>query len=103
MTRGVHSPIAGYPAGVSRRLFLRGLGASIALPSFASLGTSRLVAAESAGLATTATGMPLRTAFVYFPTGAIPAHWWPAGAGTDFQFNKTLQPLESLRSQVQVL
>src|SRR5215831_12982905 len=87
-------------AGPNRRHFLRGLGASIALPAFASLspGTIRLVAGEGAAApATTATGMPLRTAFVYFPTGAIPAHWWPAGAGPDFQFTRTLQPLESLR------
>jgi hypothetical protein len=104
MNSGPNLPTSRRPFDPSRRHFLRGLGASIALPAFASLGTgtTRLVAAEGA-LATTATGMPLRTAFVYFPTGAIPAHWWPAGAGTDFQFKRTLQPLEPLRGLVQVL
>jgi hypothetical protein len=93
------------PAGHSRRHFLRGLGASIWLPAFASMGTSRLLAAtDGAGkLAATASGAPLRAAFVYFPNGAIPASWWPNGQGADFQLKRTLQPLESLKGLVQVL
>lgn len=90
--------------GMNRRLFLRGLGASIALPAFSSLGVTRLLADEAAGAAAvTASGAPLRSAFVYFPNGAIPASWWPGGEGADFQFKKTLEPLEPLRDFVQVL
>ena len=90
--------------GISRRHFLRGLGACIALPAFSSLVPSRLVAAATAArLATTATGAPLRTAFVFFPNGAIPSRWWPDGGVTDFRFNATLQPLETMRSHMQVL
>ena len=80
----------------SRRHFLRGLGACIALPAFESLLPVKLFAADSAparSLATTATGAPLRTAFVYFPNGAIPAAWWPNGEGADFALSRTLQPL----------
>jgi hypothetical protein len=91
------------PAGHSRRHFLRGLGASIWLPAFASLDSSRLLAADAAGkLATTVSGTPLRTAFVYFPNGAIPASWWPTGEGADYQLKKTLQPLQPLKGLVQV-
>jgi Protein of unknown function (DUF1552) len=90
--------------GFSRRHFLRGLGASVALPAFASLGAPRLLASDAAGaFATTATDAPLRAAFVYFPNGAIPAAWWPSGEGTDFQLKKTLQPLEPNRGFVQIL
>jgi hypothetical protein len=90
--------------GVSRRHFLRGLGASVALPAFASLGVPHLYASEGAGaLATTATGAPLRAAFIYFPNGAIPASWWPSGEGSDYQFNRTIQPLEPHKDQVQIL
>jgi hypothetical protein len=90
--------------GVSRRHFLRGLGASVALPAFASLGVPRLYASEGAGaLATTAAGAPLRTAFIYFPNGAIPASWWPSGAGSDYQFNRTIEPLEPHKDQIQIL
>ena len=87
-------------APASRRHFLRGLGASIQHPSFASL---RLVAGEVPSLATTATGAPLRAAFVYFPNGAIPASWWPTGQGADFQFKRTLEPLAPLKDQIQIL
>ena len=88
----------------NRRQFLRGLGASVALPAFASLGTGKLFAASSTGtLATTASGAPLRTAFLYFPNGAIPSAWWPAEDGPNFQFSRTLQPLAPFRSQIQVL
>ena len=93
--------------GISRRHFLRGLGACIALPAFTSLVPARLMAvataASAARLATTATGAPLRTAFVFFPNGAIPSRWWPDGGVTDFRLNATLQPLESMRQHVQVL
>jgi Protein of unknown function (DUF1552) len=90
--------------GLSRRYFLRGLGASVALPAFASLGSPRLLAAEGVRtMATTATGVPLRAAFVYFPNGAIPASWWPSGEGTDFQLKKSLQPLEPHRGFIQIL
>ncbi len=89
---------------INRRQFLRGLGACVALPAFASLSSAKLLAASSAGkLATTATGAPLRTAFLYFPNGAIPDVWWPKEEGTDFALSRTLQPLAPLRRQNQVL
>lgn len=93
-------------AGFSRRNFLRGLGACIALPAFESLVPVNLFAAEAglAGkLATTATGAPLRTAFLFFPNGAIPSAWWPEGEGNDFKLGPTLQPLESSRQHLQIL
>ena len=89
---------------LSRRNFLRGMGASLALPAFTSLMPSKLLAAtEALEKATTATGAPLRTAFVMFPNGAIPDRWWPTGGQTDFQFKDTLAPLESMRHHFQVM
>jgi len=91
-------------AGLSRRHFLRGLGACIGLPAFASLPPLRLLGASPPNApATTATGAPLRTAFLYFPNGAIPGAWWPANEGADVELNRTLQPLEPYRGQVQIL
>ncbi|HWB13225.1 MAG TPA: DUF1552 domain-containing protein [Pirellulales bacterium] len=102
------SEAVGRRAGFDRRRFLRGLGAAVALPAFESLGATRLWAGESAGaaaspLAATSTGAPLRTAFVFFPNGAIPDAWWPASDGADFPLSRTLQPLEPLKDFVQVL
>jgi hypothetical protein len=91
---------------LNRRTFFRGLGACVAVPLFESFGgTARLLAnnAAAAKLASTRTGAPLRTAFIYFPNGAIPAAWWPKGEGTDFQWSRTLQPLAKYKSSLQVL
>jgi hypothetical protein len=92
-------------AVLSRRQVLRGLGVCVALPAFESLGLARSLAAGTTarGLATTASGSPLRTAFVYFPNGAIPSAWWPAAIGADFPLKRTLAPLEPHRHSVQVL
>jgi hypothetical protein len=93
-------------ASFTRRQFLRGLGACIALPAFESLLPTRLLAAAAGtegSLATTATGAPLRTAFVYFPNGAIPAAWWPTQEGGDFNLSRTLKPLASAQKEIQVI
>jgi hypothetical protein len=91
-------------SNLSRRHFLRGLGTCIALPAFESLMPACALAAEGGTrLATTATGAPLRTAFVYFPNGAIPAAWWPTGEGTSFEFGPTLKPLEQSKQLLQVI
>jgi hypothetical protein len=104
MTAEVDRSLSRRPHQLDRRRFLRGLGTTIALPAFASMGEKRLLAGEGGGgLATTPAGAPLRAAFVYFPNGAIPAAWWPSGRGADFQFKRTLQPLEPLKDMVQIL
>src|SRR5690349_15843292 len=91
-------------AAMNRRHFLRGVGACIALPAFASLLPRSAFGAASAGrLAATAGGMPLRTAFVFFPNGAIPSRWWPEGGVSDFTLNATLAPLTAMRRHVQIL
>jgi hypothetical protein len=87
-------------ASLSRRRFLRGLGACIALPAFDSLAPLRLVSAPAAA----AGKAPVRMAFLYVPNGTIPSAWWPAsGTGKDFELPDTLQPLEKLRDQFQLV
>ena len=92
-------------ASHNRRGFLRGMGACLALPAFEAFLPSRALAATAArsAIATTASGAPLRMAFVYFPNGAIQQDWTPTGSGKDFAFGNTLAPLEPLRHRVQVL
>lgn len=92
-------------AELSRRAFLRGAGACVALPLFQSLGMNRLLANApgAARLATSPGGSPLRTAFVYFPNGSIPAVWWPAKTGVDFAWSRTLKPLEAHKNALQIL
>jgi Protein of unknown function (DUF1552) len=90
----------------SRRVFLRGIGASIALPALASfprIGTLASEVSNASSLATTASGAPLRSAFLFFPNGAIPKAWWPESTGTDFAMSPTLSPLQAVRDKVQIM
>ncbi len=90
---------------LSRRRFLRGVGACLALPAFESLLPSAVrAAAPSAGSAAVSPGgAPIRMAFVYFPNGAHQANWWPKGEGKDFELAATMQPLAGLKQRLQVL
>ena len=62
---------------LDRRTFLRGMGATVALPLLDAMIPARTLLA-----ATAARPMP-RLAFVYFPHGAIMDEWTPATAGRD--------------------
>jgi len=92
-------------ASLNRRTFLRGLGACMALPALESVLPVRALAVDNAtaNLARTATGAPLRMAYVYFPNGAIQPAWWPKTEGKDFDLSTTLQPLAPVKHQLQVL
>lgn len=93
-------------ASLSRRRFLRGLGACLALPAFESLRPYALQAGSPAmapALGVTSTGAPLRMAYVYFPNGAHQEYWWPNGEGADFTLGRTMQPLEGLKRRIQVI
>jgi hypothetical protein len=91
---------AGPMAAINRRRFLRGLGACVALPAFASLAPMRLLAGPSTSAATKA---PVRMAFLYVPNGTIPSAWWPEQTGANFALPSTLQPLEKLRDKFQLI
>ena len=70
-----------------RRTFLRGLGATLALPLL-----DAMVPALSA-LAATAAKPARRLGFVYVPNGVIQDEWVPASAGAGFELSPTLGPL----------
>jgi hypothetical protein len=79
---------------LSRRTFLRGAGAMIALPFFESLMPIR---------AASAVRPPKRAAFLYFPNGVWPAAWIPKKTGSDFELPFSLTPLEKIKQDVIVL
>lgn len=85
----------------SRRRFLRGLGALIALPTFERTLAESAKAAAASGAVTG--GSPLRLAFIYTPNGAIMNHWTPQGTGSDFTLPEILSPLGKVKSRIQVI
>src|SRR5688572_18387921 len=82
---------------LQRRTFLRGMGATLALPLLDSMIPARTMLAQTA-----AKGMP-RIGFVYIPHGAIMSKWTPATEGAGFEFTPILKPLEQFRDYVNVV
>jgi Protein of unknown function (DUF1552) len=80
-----------------RRTFLRGLGATVALPLL-----DAMVPAATA-LAGTAATPRLRFGAVYVPNGIMMKQWTPAAAGAGFEFTPTLKALEPVRDRVVVV
>ncbi|MEZ6047731.1 MAG: DUF1552 domain-containing protein [Planctomycetaceae bacterium] len=50
-----------------------------------------------------AAAVPTRMAFMFVPNGVIQDDWKPVGEGSDFQFAKTMEPLQELRNDLNVL
>jgi hypothetical protein len=78
-----------------RRTFLRGLGATLALPM--------LDCMTPAFAAPAATRAPMRLAFTYVPNGVTMPEWTPAGSGRDFTLSRILKPLAPYRDDTLVL
>ena len=80
-----------------RRTFIRGAGATLALPLL-----DAMVPAASA-LARTAASPVRRLGFIYFPNGANMFEWACKGEGTTFELSSTLAPLAPFRDAVTVV
>ena len=78
-----------------RRTFLRGLGATIALPLLDSMQPALARAAASKA--------PMRLAFTYVPNGVTLADWTPAEPGRSFALTRILKPLEPFRDDLMVV
>src|SRR5262245_39895336 len=78
---------------ISRRTFLRGAGAAIALPFFESLQPARAAGAKP----------PVRLACLFFPNGVWQDAWIPKQAGADYELPFSLAPLADLKSEFSVL
>lgn len=91
---------------ISRRRFLRGVGAAVALPALPSLLPRLSRAAEGAaasGVGGGATSAPLRMAFITIPNGVNLDCWWPKGVGKEFELNSTMKSLAGVKDQLQVI
>ena len=86
-----------------RRTFLRGLGATLALPMLDSMTPPLSALGPSTP--------PIRLGYVYTPNGIVgacdksprPFMWTPKTVGTNFEFSPTMRALEPFRDQINVL
>ena len=81
---------------ISRRLFLGGAGAAIALPLFESLLPRGARAAHHAG-------PPRRFVGFYVPNGMVMANWTPQTTGAAWALTPILTPLMPVKSKVLIL
>ena len=79
-----------------RRTFLRGVGATVALPLL-----DAMVPALSA-ISKTAAAPVKRLGYIYLPNGAVMQSWTPKGEATDLTLSPTLSPLAPYRDQTVV-
>jgi hypothetical protein len=83
---------------ISRRMVLKGVGATIALPLLDAMNPSATAWAQTAG-----GSAPKRVAFIGFPHGAIMDKWSPAEIGTGYTMSPILQPLEPFRQHMTIV
>ena len=77
-----------------RRSFLRGAGATLALPFLDAMRP--LMAAGSSAV-------PIRIALLYMPNGVRADRWTPEGEGKGFKLSPILSPLEKHREELLIL
>ena len=80
---------------LSRRTFLHGVGAAIALPMLDAM-TPALASAR-------VSKAPVRLVFAYVPNGIIMKDWTPAKVGADFEMTRILAPLKAFREDLTLI
>src|SRR5580698_5745553 len=80
-----------------RRTFLRGMGVTLALPFLDSMVPAQTL------LSKTAANPRVRLGYCYIPHGGVMSNWTPTAEGSDFEFSRTLMPLQPFRDQVVVV
>jgi hypothetical protein len=81
---------------ISRRVLLKGLGVSMALPWLESAG---LFAGES----TPRPATPQRFACLFIGDGISPPHWWAKGQGAEMELGSSLQSLAPFKEKLNVI
>lgn len=85
-------------SAISRRVLLKGLGASVALPwleSMSALGRETLSSEKSK--------TPQRFACMFIGDGISPPHWWSKGNGRDMELGSSLESLAPFKEKLNVI
>ncbi|MEZ6067863.1 MAG: DUF1552 domain-containing protein [Planctomycetaceae bacterium] len=86
-----------FPTLLDRRLFLRGVGVSMALPWLESI---RCVAGETASLPAATTEPPVRMAVLFSGCGYHSKEWYAEGQGPEMQLGRVLEPIAEFRDRM---
>ena len=91
---------------LSRRTFLHGVGVTMALPWLESIRVWGAEAATGAAAGATAAAggpFPKRFAVMFMGNGINGNHWWAKGSGAEMKLGKSLQPLEPIKTKINVI
>lgn len=80
-----------------RRTFLRGMGATVALPLLEAMVPAATATAQTAAV------RPSRVGFIYVPHGADMASWTPPSSGSGLELSPTLQVLAPFQDSLAVV
>ncbi len=86
----------------SRRNFLRGFGAALSLPALEAFRPLMAATTAARAIGTTASGAPLRMAYLYIPNGVNLSKWRPSGSGAGYNMGETFSPVEKYKSDFQI-
>ena len=86
-----------FKKAIPRRTFLRGVGATLALPLLDGMLPAFATTSDKAAVGAT------RLQFINFPNGAIMDKWTPATEGAAFELSPILEKLAPFRNQMLVL
>ncbi|HEX4997589.1 MAG TPA: DUF1552 domain-containing protein [Terriglobia bacterium] len=84
---------------IPRRTFLRGAGATLALPFLEAMLPAQTPLSRTAA----AQGSAKRFLGIWHPHGAAPGYWSPLQEGPDFEFSFITKPLEPFRDRVTLI
>lgn len=89
---------------VQRRIVLQGAGVAMSLPWLESLpvwGMKPVADAEETETGSPA--VPQRFAALFMACGINSEHWWARGSGAEMELSRSLAPMESLKSKMNVI
>ena len=87
-----------------RRILLQGAGVAMSLPWLESLSVwGQTPEADSIGGDADSSATPQRFAALFMACGINSEHWWAKGAGTEMELSRSLAPMESLKTKMNVI
>lgn len=84
---------------ITRRVLLRGVGVTMALPWLEAIP----VWGEEADPGRESSLPPKRFAALFMGNGISPKHWWAKGSGAEMELSRSLQPLVGLKTKLNVV
>lgn len=86
----------------SRRGFLRGFGAAVSLPALEAFRPLMAASTTARAVGTTASGAPLRMAYLYIPNGVNVEKWRPTGTASGYKMGESFGEMEKHRKDFQI-